>query len=131
MNMPTKQCELDPISASLFKKLVPHKIDDVTAIVNISLTRDDFTEEWKTACIKPLIKKIIMELVSTSYRPVSNLKFLSMEVEYCMLSQFSEHSHFTVLLHHTKLPTGQATFVKPHYSNCAMMPGWSLKKSLH
>ena len=63
MNMPTKQCKLDPIPASLFKQLVRHIIDDVMAPVNISLTRGDFTEEWKTACIKPLLKKATMELV--------------------------------------------------------------------
>ena len=57
MNMPTKHYELNPIPTSLFKQLVPHIIDDITAIVNILLTRDDFTEEWKTACIKLLIKR--------------------------------------------------------------------------
>ena len=56
MNMPTKQSELDPIQTSLFKQLLLHIKDDETAIVNISLTIGDFTEEWKTACIKLLIK---------------------------------------------------------------------------
>ena len=91
MNVLTKQCKLDPIPTSLFRQLVPHMIDNVTAIVNISLTRGDFTEEWKTACIKLLIKKITMELVPTSNRPVSNLKFLSKGVECCILNQFIEH----------------------------------------
>ena len=71
MSIPTEQCQLDPIPTSLFKQLLPHIIDDVTGIVNISLIRGDFTEEWKTACIKPLINKITMELVSTFYRPVT------------------------------------------------------------
>ena len=62
---------------------MPHIIDDITAIVNISLTRGDFTKEWKTDCIKLLIKKVTMELVSTSHRPVSTLKLLSKVVEYC------------------------------------------------
>ena len=61
------------------------------AIVNNSLTRGGFTEEWKTACIKLLIIKVTIELTSTSYRPVSNLKFLSKVVECCMFSQFNEH----------------------------------------
>ena len=91
MNMSTKQCELNPIPTSLFKQPVLHTIYDVTAFVNISLTTGDFTEEWKTACIKLLNKKITMELVSTSYRPVSNLKFLSKLVGCCMLSHFNEH----------------------------------------
>ena len=118
MNMPTKQCDLDPIPTLLFKQLVPHMIDDVTAIVNISLTRGDFTEEWKTACIKLLTKKITMELVSTSYRPVSNLKFLSIKWwnAACQASSMST-AHFTVFFHHTNVPTGQTTVVKSHYSN--------------
>ena len=57
MNMPVKQCDLDPIPTSLFKQLVPHIIDDVKDIVKISLNRCNFIEEWKTACTKPLIKK--------------------------------------------------------------------------
>ena len=103
MNMPTKQCELDPIPTSLFQQLVPHIIDDVTVIVNIPLTRGYFTVEWKTACIKLLIKNITMELVSTSYRPVSDLKFLSKVVECCMLSQFNKHCTL-----HSLLPSYQS-----------------------
>ena len=73
MNMPTKHCELDPVPTSLFKHLVPYIIDDVMAIVNISLTRGDFTDDWKTASMKLLIKKVTIELVPMSCRPVSSL----------------------------------------------------------
>ena len=97
-NIFTKQCELDQIPTSLFKQLVPHITDNITTIVNISLTRGNFTEEWKTAHNKPVIEKITMELVSISYRPVSNLKFLSRMVECCMLSEFNEHCTLHSLL---------------------------------
>ena len=107
IDMPTKQCELDPILTSLFKQLVPHIIDDVTAIINISLTRSGFTEEWKTAYIKLLIKR---SLVSTSYRPVSTLKFLSKVVESCMLSQFNKHCTL-----HRLLPSYQSAY-RANYS---------------
>ena len=43
------------------------------------------------AIVRPLLKKVGMALVSTSYRPVSNLNFLSKVLEKCMLQQFVEH----------------------------------------
>ena len=41
--------------------------------------------------MKPLLKKVGLELIFKNKRPVSNLKFLAKLVEKCMLLQFNEH----------------------------------------
>ena len=42
MSMPPKHCDLDPIPAQIFKKLVPYLITELTFIVNKSLTEGEF-----------------------------------------------------------------------------------------
>ena len=75
MEISTKHCELDPIPFLVFKKLVPHNLPEITLLVNLSLMEGEFAEAWKTAILKLSIKKIGLELKSTSYHPVSNLTF--------------------------------------------------------
>ena len=77
MEMQTKHCDLDPIPVLVLKELVPHVLPEISLLVNLSLTEGEFSEAWKTAIIKPLIKKIGLELKSSSYHPVSNLTFIS------------------------------------------------------
>ena len=45
----------------------------------------------KTAIVRPLLKKIELELIHSNYRPVSNLPFLSKCLEQCALTQFNDH----------------------------------------
>ena len=59
--------------------------------MNISLTKGEFSTDWKTAVVQPLLKKIGLELIHANFRSVSNLSFLSKLVEKCMLLQLSDH----------------------------------------
>ena len=43
------------------------------------------------AIIKPLLKKLGLDLITKNYRPISNLPFMSKLVEKCMLTQFNKH----------------------------------------
>ena len=49
----------------------------------------EYSLNGKKAIVRPLLKKIGLELVNKNYRPVSNLSFISKLVERCMLSQFN------------------------------------------
>ena len=89
--MSTKSCELDPIPVDILKQILPAVLPVITKIINLSLQQGVFVESWKLAIVRPLIKKIGMALVSSSYRPVSNLNFLSKVLEKCMLQQFVEY----------------------------------------
>ena len=63
----------------------------ITRIINLSLSEGVFDESWKEAIIRPLIKKLGHDLVTSNYRPVSNLPFLSRVLEKAELQQFMQH----------------------------------------
>ena len=90
-SMETKLCEQDSILTDILKSMLPAVLPAITRIVNLSLSKGLFHASWKTATVKPLLKKIGLQLIKTNCRPVSNLKFLSKLIEKCMWSQLSEH----------------------------------------
>ena len=96
--MANKHCDLDPVPFTIFKKLAPQLKSEITTLVNLSLSHGVFAESWKTSIVKPLLKKVGLELIFKNYRPVSNLKFLAKLVEKCMLLQFNEHCSMNSLL---------------------------------
>ena len=75
--MKTKSCELDFLPTSLFKKALPYVINTITSIMNVSLEQGVFPDSWKIAIIRPLLKTLGLELITSNYSPVSNLPFLS------------------------------------------------------
>ena len=89
--MKSKTCELDDIPTKILKKILPTVCPLITRIVNTSLTTGGFSTKWKTAVVRPLIKKIGLELIKQNFRPVSNLAFISKIVERAMLLQLSQH----------------------------------------
>ena len=89
--MKTKSCEQDSIPAEILKSMLPSVLPAIMRIVNLSLSEGLFHATWKTAMVKPLLKKLGLQLINANYRPVSNLKFLSKLVKKCMWSQLSQH----------------------------------------
>ena len=96
--MPNKHCDLDPVPFMVFKKLAPYLKSEINALVNLSLSHGVFAESQKISIVKPLLKKIGLDLISKNYRPVSNLKFLAKLFEKCVLIQFTEHCSLNSLL---------------------------------
>ena len=86
--MPTKSCESDAIPTSLFKEILLAVAPSLAKIINISLEHGIFAAAWKIAIIRPLLKKVGLDLISSNYRPVSNLVFLSKVLEKAVLEQF-------------------------------------------
>ena len=60
-------------------------------IVIISLIKGLFANEWKTAIVRPLLKKPWLDLIKKNYRPVTNLCLLPKLVECCRLKQLISH----------------------------------------
>ena len=89
--MSSKSCEIDPLPKTLLKKVLPNVIRPITLIVNSSITKGIFAMTWKTAVIRPLLKKSGLALQVNNFRPVSNLSFLSQVVECAILQQFNKH----------------------------------------
>ena len=87
MSMKNKSCELDTIPTNLLKEILPSCIEAITHIVNTSLTKGIFPNNWRTAIVCPLLKKHGLDLLMINYRSVSNLCFLSKLVKCCLLIQ--------------------------------------------
>ena len=64
---PGKSCKSDPIPTNLLKKILPPCIDLIAEIVNQSLQIGIFPDRLKKAFVKPLLKKINLELIMKNY----------------------------------------------------------------
>ena len=66
-------------------------MDMVLRIVNTSISSCKFPDSEKRAVIKPVLKGKLDYQGVNSYRPVSNLPFLSKLLEYVVIEQLMEH----------------------------------------
>ena len=107
--MKNKHCELDIIPTSTLKQILEACLRIITQIVNLSLTTGEFCEEWKTAIVKPLLKKPGLDPINKNYRPTSNLPFISKRMEKCMLRKFLDHCK------NHNLPLGFQSAYHKHY----------------
>ncbi len=88
---PTKHCELDPMPTWLVKDCLEEILPTLTRIINLSLQLGDMPLSLKHAIIKPLLKKMGLELIDKNYRPVSNLTYLSKLIERAVVYQLFDH----------------------------------------
>ena len=89
--MASKSCELDAIPTTTLKQVLDTVIVPITRIVNVSLQKGIFASKWETAIVHPILKKVALDLMFSNFRPVSNLLFISKEVEKVVLTQFNKH----------------------------------------
>ena len=90
-SMKSKSCELDAIPTHILKTMLPALLLIITKLVNLLLGTGDFYRDWKTATVRPLLKKNGLQLINSNYRLVSNLTFISKLVERCMWAQVNNH----------------------------------------
>ena len=87
-----KTCDLDPLPTPLLYECLDVVVPTLTKIINVSLTTGVFPDIFKNALVKPLLKKTSMDRNDLkSFRPVSNLAFVSKIMEKVVLSQLSKH----------------------------------------
>ena len=98
MNTKSKSCELDPIPTTLLKSILPSILSIITNFINQSLQSGSFIRNWKTAIVTPLIIMYGMDLVKSSFRPLSNLSYVSKLVEKAMMDQMNQHCNTNNLL---------------------------------
>ena len=82
---------LDPLPTFLVKECLNELLPLITDIINTSLKFGIVSEPLKHAMIKPLLKKLGLELIEKNYRPVSNLSFISKLIERAVLEQYVDH----------------------------------------
>ena len=88
----SKSCKLDPIPTSLTKQYLDALVPVITKIINTSLTTGIVPDCFKSAIVKPLLKKPGLDVNDLkNFRPVSNLPFLSKILEKVVLAQLESH----------------------------------------
>ena len=107
----------DPLPTSMVLALLLELLPILSDIVNKSLQSGGFPEAFKTALVRPSYKKKGLDPDElTSYRPISNLSFLSKLVEKCAAVQLSKHLEANNLL-----PDVQSAYRPNHSTETALL----------
>ena len=112
-----KSCALDPIPTPLLFECLDAVMPVLTNIVNTSLTTGIYPSIYKTAIVKPLLKKPTLDPNELkNYRPVSNLSFMSKVLEKVVLAQVFSH-----LNSHNLISEFQSAYRPGHSTETALL----------
>ena len=93
-----KQCPLDPIPTWLVKNVCNTVAPIITITCNVSIKQNKFPNCRKSAIVKSLLKKTNLDPSDlNSYRPVSNLSFVSKLLIQNIDSRITKHANFSNL----------------------------------
>lgn len=88
----SKSCSLDPIPTSVLKECLPELLPFITAMCNKSLLEGHLPSSQKSAIISPVIKKSGLDPEDVrSYRPISNLTYMSKIIERMAYKQLTDY----------------------------------------
>ena len=92
-NAKKTHCAVDPmpISDVAGAENFSNIVDMILMIVNISISTYVYPKSEKRAVIKPVLKGVLDCQSLSSFRPISNLSFLSKILEHVMLAQLVDH----------------------------------------
>ena len=92
MCSPSKHCDMDAIPTWILKDHIDLLLSTITRIVNLSLETSTFPSQFKSAVVKPLLKKATLDSENLeNYRPVSNLTFVSKIIEKIVATRLNEY----------------------------------------
>ena len=92
MSSPSKSCDLDPIPTILLKACLDVLIKPITDTINASLCYGFFPDDFKCAHVNPVLKKSTLPKEElNSYRPISNLSFISKILEKVVANRLRSH----------------------------------------
>lgn len=108
---------LDPLPLSLYSCIFPSIVPFYRQVLNQSLRSGIFPDSLKLASITPLLKKPDLDKNSLkSYRPVSNLSFISKLYETAVTRQLMAHFN-----RHNLLDSHQSAYRKYHSVETTLM----------
>ena len=85
-------CTLDLIPTPLLKSCIDALVLPITAIINLALSEGLFPDDFKHAIVTPLLKKpSLPQNDLSSYRPISNLNFISKTLERIIHTRLTTH----------------------------------------
>ena len=111
-----KSCESDPISTRIVKEQLAGFLPMITDIVNRSLQEGSFPNTSKNALVRPLLKKVNLELIHKNYRPVSNLEYLSKIIERAACEQIITYVETT-----STMEPLQSAYRRSHSTETALL----------
>ena len=101
-----KSCQLDPLPHTLLMTSLVHVQPFIYMLCNKSLQSGILPDSEKSAAVTPILKKPGLDTdSSSSYRPVSNLTYVSKPIERLASSQLTAY-----LLNHHLLPVEQFAY---------------------
>ena len=112
---PDKQCPLASAPMWLIKHLCPVLSVTIANICDASFTKGVLPTTQKDAIVRPRMKKLIPDHLN-SYRPISNLSFLSKSIERLVAARFNEH-----VKTHNLLPSRQSAYQAHHLTETAVI----------
>jgi len=114
---PAKHCSLDPVPTWLLKRLLPLLAPTLAKICNASFSEAVFPATLKQAIVRPRLKKATLNAEDiNSFRPISNLSFLSKVVERAAAARLSVHFESQQLL-----PSRQSAYRARHSTETAII----------
>ena len=109
-SVPSKSCELDPIPTHLLKDVLDTVLPYIQLMCNQSITSGDMPISQKKALVTPRLKKPGMDVEEpASFRPVSNISFLSKIIERIVAGRL-----LTYMKRNNLLPQYQSGFRAGH-----------------
>ena len=113
---PSKQCSLDVIPTWLLKNAASQFAPLLCALCNSSLQSGKLPTSQKHALVYPRLKKASLDTGDpASYRPISNLSFISKLVERVVASRFVRHVEKNELF-----PPNQSAYRQHHSTETAV-----------
>ncbi len=117
MQAPAKSCSLDPIPHFLLLEVLDDLLPFLQLAINTSLSEGSLPISQKFAIVTPIIKKPGLDPETlSSYRPISNLSFLSKTVERIVASRLNAYLHA-----HSLLPRLQSAYRSHHSTETALL----------
>jgi len=111
--LPAKSCSLDPVPTWLLKRISATICPILCHLCNLSFQRCIFPSQLKHALVTPRLKKPALgPYTASSYRPISNLSFVSKLVERLVAKRFTSH----VCFQPNNPPTNCSTPQRQRYS---------------
>ena len=115
--MANKNCELDPVPTWIVKKYADELSSFIAILFNESLRAGQFPSTQKCAVITPVLKKSTLDQNDLgSYRPISNLTFMSKLLERCAYEQLTSY-----LTDNGLLPELQSAYTKNRSTETAVL----------
>ena len=111
----TKSSEFDIIPTYILKDNIEKFLPTVIRIVNLSLAEGKFDQSWKTAILRPLLKKKGLDLINSNYCPVSNFIIHFKIVESVAMRQFNHHCKINKIV-----PQHQSAYCEHHSCETAL-----------